>query len=61
MALVTNGEPMTDQQALEVLSGLKFTIRRGNSKTIFNGIVLEALSHAYKALKEKVEGGKDEK
>ena len=56
MALVTDGKPMTDKQALEVLTSLKLTIGRGNSKTIFNAIVLEAFSHAYKALEEKVEG-----
>ena len=61
MALVTNGKPMTDEQALEILKSLKLTIGRGNSKTVFNGIVLEAFSHAYKALEEKVEGGKDDK
>ena len=61
MALVTDGKPMTDKQALEVLKSLKLTIGRGNSKTVFNGIALEAFSHAYKALEEKVEGGEDNK
>ena len=61
MSLLTDGKPMTDKQALEVLKSLKLTIGRGNSKTVFNGIVLEAVSHAYKALEEKVEGGKDDK
>lgn len=55
MALVTNGEPMTDRQALEVLKNLKLTLVRGNSKTVFRGIVLEAFIHAYKALEEKVQ------
>ena len=54
MALVTDGKPMTDKQALEILKGLKLTIGRGNSKTVFNGIALEAFLHAYKALEEKV-------
>ena len=61
MALITDGKPMTDEEALQILQSLKLTIGRGNSKTIFNGLVVEAFSHAYEALKEKVEntGGRN--
>ena len=48
---------VTDEEALQTLQSLKLTTGRGNSKTVFDGIVFEALSHAYEALKEKVNKG----
>ena len=48
-------KPMTDEQALEVLKSLEITYGRGSSKTVFSSIVLEAFSHACKALEEKIE------
>jgi hypothetical protein len=48
-------KPMTDEQALEVLKSLEIAYSRGSSKTVFSSIVLEAFSHAYKALEEKIE------
>lgn len=51
---------MTDEQALETLKNVKFTIERGSAKTMFRQGLMEAMAHAIKALEEKVEAKENE-
>ena len=58
MALLTDGKPMTDEEALKTLDSMILIMQRGAGKTLFRSVFIEAMSHAYAALKEKVEGDK---
>lgn len=56
MPLLTNGKPMTDEEALKTLEGMKMSMTRGAGKTLFQSVFTEAMSRACAALKEKVDG-----
>ena len=47
-------QPMTDEQALQILKSCSATMGRGSAKTLFQSKLLEAMCHAIKALEEKV-------